>query len=37
MSADGGIAFAEAATASISPSCGAVPCIFQFPAIKGRM
>ena len=36
-SANGGAAFTEAAIAAISPSCCASPCIFQFPAIKGRM
>jgi hypothetical protein len=33
ISAAGG---AVRTAAAISPSCGAVPCIFQFPAIKGR-
>ena len=37
MSAYDGLALAEAAIASISPSCGARPFIFQFPAIKGRI
>jgi hypothetical protein len=33
----GGVAFIDAATASISPRRDAGPCIFHFPAIKGRM
>src|ERR1700722_1948012 len=37
LSADGGVVFTEAAIASMSPSCGAIPCIFQFPAIRGRI
>jgi hypothetical protein len=37
MSVNDGVSFAEAAIASISPSCDDKPFIFQFPAIKGRM
>jgi hypothetical protein len=35
-SAEGGVAFTDAAMGSISPSWAAVTCIFQFPAINVR-
>ena len=36
-SAAGRVAWTAVAIASISRSCGAAPCNFQFPAIKGRI
>ncbi len=37
ISTSGGAALTEAAIARISPSWAFRPCIFQFPATKGRM